>query len=191
LALQNLTESDRRVLMDLVRGEIRHALRGSVTSPQIPHPTPGLMQPAGCFVSLHEQGSHRLRGCIGKLDATQALLVVAREMATAVLQDPRFVHDRVTFEELGRLQVEISVLAPLRAAADPLDFDLLNDGILLNFEGRSGCFLPQVAQETGWTKEQLLHRLCTEKMGMPGNTWRDPRAQLQVFSTVTIGPQKL
>jgi len=39
--------------------------------------------------------------------------------------------------------------------------------IYLTLNGRSGVFLPQVARETGWRRDQLLDRLCTEKDGLP------------------------
>jgi AMMECR1 domain-containing protein len=81
------------------------------------------------------------------------------------------------------------VLSPLLPCASPLDFDLQNDGIYLIAGERAGCFLPQVARETGWTKEQLLDRLCTEKLGMPATTWRTGDATLMRFSTVIVGPE--
>ena len=76
-------------------------------------------------------------------------------------------------DELPMLSIEISVLTPLRDAAHALDFDLHADGIVLTCGRHSGCFLPQVARETGWTKEQLLGRLCTEKLGLRESAWRD------------------
>src|SRR5258708_16462721 len=114
---------------------------------------------AGCFGTLHECGTHRLRGCIGTLISNQPLSQTVHEMAQAVLGDPRFTDERVTADELPRLDLEISVVSPLKPAASSLDFDLLNDGIYLVVENRAGVFLPQVARETGWTKEQLLGRL--------------------------------
>ena len=55
--------------------------------------------------------------------------------------------------------------------------------------GRTGCFLPQVARETGWTREQLLGRLCSEKMGLPAAFWMQAGAQLMTFTTLIIGPE--
>ena len=97
--------------------------------------------------------------------------------------------DRVRSEELGRIEIEISLLAPLRPAESASDFDLLNDGIYLAVGDRSGLFLPQVARETGWSKEQLLDRLCTEKLGLPARAWTTPQAKLQKFATLLVGPE--
>ena len=95
----------------------------------------------------------------------------------------------VRINELPHLELEITVIFPMQQASSPLDFDLLDDGIYLIAAGRSGCFLPQVARETGWTREQLLDRLCTEKLGCPATTWRQPDARLMKFKTLIIGPE--
>src|SRR5207245_1385635 len=129
-----------------------------------------------------------LRGCVGRMDATQPLAACVRDTAVSVLDDPRFTDHPVTLAELANLEIEISVLSPLRPAAHPLDFDLLNDGIYLTIESRAGVFLPQVARETGWAKEQLLDRLCTEKLGFAPNAWRHQSARLFTFSTLILGP---
>jgi AmmeMemoRadiSam system protein A len=149
-----------------------------------------LDHPAGCFVSLHQFQTHKLRGCVGRLDAREPLRGSLTTAAMSVLEDPRFADDPVRIEELPELELEVSVLSPLMAAASPLAFDLLNDGIMLRCGRRSGCFLPQVARETGWNKEQLLDRLCTEKMGLPRGSWRKSKARLSVFTTVTVGPEQ-
>src|SRR5688572_481357 len=84
---------------------------------------PALLQPAGCFVSLHELVSHRLRGCVGRLDATAPLLTALRLTARSVLSDPRFSRTPVELCDLPRLQVELSVISPLTDVADCLCFE--------------------------------------------------------------------
>ncbi len=181
-----LSREQSETLLDLARDAIRHALTGRSFTPAHPNDT-ALLEPAGCFVTLHEHGSHRLRGCIGRLNASP-LWQSAISSAIDALDDPRFAADPVSVEELPSLEIEISVLSPLRPAADPLDFDPQRDGIYLSIAGRSGCFLPDVGRETGWSREQLLSKLCTEKMGFEADTWRRAEARLQVFSTQAIGP---
>jgi AMMECR1 domain-containing protein len=95
----------------------------------------------------------------------------------------------VTFRDLPGLDIELSVLSPLVPAADALDFDLRGDGIYLTHGDRSGCFLPQVARETGWSKEQLLDRLCTEKLGLPPQAWRYSASRLHRFTVILAGPE--
>lgn len=147
------------------------------------------MEPAGCFVSLHVQEGHRLRGCVGRIDASQPLIEALRSASVHVLRDPRFTGNPIRIEELPLLEIEVSVLSAPTRADDPLSFDLLNNGIYLSFGNRTGCFLPQVARETGWSREQLLDRLCVEKLGLPQQMWRHPDARLHTFSVVVIGPE--
>ena len=182
--------AQQRLILDLARATIRRAL-GSETDQDraTSFDDPIFAEPAGCFVTLHQINPHRLRGCVGRIDASRPLGHAVRSSAEAVLEDPRFTDEPVRLDELPLLDIEVSVLSPLQATANPLDFDLLHDGIYLTCEHRSGCFLPQVAQETGWSKEQLLVRLCTEKMGLPASAWRDPEAKLSRFSTIAIGPE--
>ena len=68
-----------------------------------------------------------------------------------------------------------------------LDFQRETHGIFLSVEGRGGCFLPQVARETGWSKEQLLQRLCMEKLGLGPQAWQQPTARLCRFTAEIIG----
>jgi AmmeMemoRadiSam system protein A len=154
-----------------------------------PTTDPALMAPAGCFVSLHEIDTHRLRGCVGRLDPELPLWRVVRETAGDVLRDPRFTDTPVTPADIAILELEISVLSPPRQAAGPLDFDPLSDGIYLIHGSRSGFFLPQVARETHWSRQRLLSRLCQEKLGLPHDTWQKPEAKLFTFKVEVIGPE--
>jgi AmmeMemoRadiSam system protein A len=151
-------------------------------------PDPELSQPAGSFVSLHELQTHRLRGCVGRLDATISLWECVRQTAVSVLRDPRFVNHPITATDLSLLTIEISVISPLRPCRSH-EFDLASDGIYIAFRERSGCFLPQVARETGWTREQLLERLCLEKLQLAAHIWRHPEAQFFSFPVEQIGPE--
>ena len=189
-----ITQEQGQCILDLARATICRTLEPEALSapPEPIHDVadPLLDLPAGCFVSLHQSQTRKLRGCVGRLDAGAPLRIALAAAAASVLEDPRFADNPVRYEELPDLELEVSVLSPLTPAADPLAFDLLHDGILLRYGRRSGCFLPQVARETGWSKEQLLDRLCTEKMGLPPGSWRKPKARLSIFSTVTVGPEQ-
>jgi len=150
---------------------------------------PELTAPAGCFVSLHDRSTHRLRGCVGRLDPALPLWEAVRETAQDVLQDPRFVTHPVTASDVPDLEIEVSVLSPPREATSTTDFDPMVEGIYLTYGGRAGFFLPQVARETGWTREQLLDRLCIEKLGLPPEAWRKKEAKLFTFEVEVVGPE--
>jgi AmmeMemoRadiSam system protein A len=185
--LVKLTQEQCDALLEIARQRIRGAL-GGYTAPGEISRDPALSQRAGCFVSLHKLASHQLRGCVGRIEADEPLEQSVAGVSASVIHDPRFAKDPVRLEELDSLELEISVISPLREVASPLQFDPDDDGIYLTIGGRTGCFLPQVARETGWGKEELLSRLCREKMNLSVDAWKDPSARMSVFTTVIIGP---
>jgi len=186
----DISPQTRQAILDLASDVITRRLGGD-PRPLPPLDDPVFRQPAGCFVSLHRRDTHALRGCIGLLDTGRPLREMLVAAAESVLGDPRFLAQPVTREELSDLDVEVTVLGPLQKASSPLDFEPLERGIHLSFRGRTGLFLPQVARETGWTRQQLLSRLCTEKLGMPEETWKQPLAELRTFSAEVIGPRAM
>jgi uncharacterized protein len=186
-----LSPTSRAALLDIARSALHARLSPGTTDqlPSVPAEARDLLDPAGCFVTLHELHTHRLRGCVGRLDPEKPLWQAVYLTAGDVLNDPRFVNERVTAADERNLELEISVLSPPHAAVSPLDFDPTDDGIYLVVGNRAGFFLPQVARETGWTREQLLSRLCTEKLGLPHETWQRPGATLYTFKVEVIGPE--
>jgi hypothetical protein len=184
----DLSGEQRRILLDIARQTIRSTLGDDSAAPDF-HDDPILHQPAGCFVTLHTLDNHHLRGCVGRLDAKEKLILALRQAAASVLRDPRFANSPVRVAELPLLEIELTVIGPMQPARDCLDFDPLEHGIYLTIEHRGGCFLPQVGRETGWTRQQLLTRLCEEKLDLPGDRWLDESAQLMKFRTVIVGPE--
>lgn len=139
---------------------------------------PVLRRPGAAFVTLRKSGA--LRGCIGSLEPTKALVEDVRDRAImAAVADPRF--PPVRGDELGELEVEVSVLSPLVRVASADEIDISKHGVMVVSGVRRGVFLPQVAQETGWTREVLLTHLCEEKAGLPGDAWKTG-AELYVFT---------
>ena len=151
-------------------------------------PTSAVLRPAGCFVSLHRRQGHALRGCIGRIDCASPLLEAMLNVAWGAAQDPRFASQPITLTELPELTIELSILGPLQPTADPLAFNPQADGIYLAMAGKAGVFLPQVARDTGWSREQLLDRLTQEKLGLPPASWRQPNARVFTFATDILGP---
>ncbi|MHC4132906.1 MAG: AmmeMemoRadiSam system protein A [Planctomycetota bacterium] len=140
----------------------------------------------GCFVTLknHDQ----LRGCIGQFVSDKPLIELIIDMAQAsVSGDPRFLDNPITEEELNELDIEISVLSPLQKTDDPLSLRLGIDGIYIKRDHASGCFLPQVATETGWSKEDFLSYCCAHKAGLPADAWKDPQTEVYLFTAEVFG----
>ncbi len=86
----------------------------------------------------------------------------------AAFGDPRF--DKVRAEELKDVEVEVSVLTPPRTVPSAADVRVGRDGVVLKKGDRSAVFLPQVATEQGWKREEMLDNLC-QKAGLPAGCW--------------------
>lgn len=170
-----LAAGERAALLALARATLMRSY-DSGTLP-LPRPaSPRLSRAQGAFVTLLEGGE--LRGCIGHLASdTPLALTVARMALAAATEDPRF--PPVRAEELDRLVLEISVLTPFTRVAGPEAIVAGRDGVLLRQAGRQAVFLPQVAREQGWGRDELLDHLC-EKAGLAATCWRRD-AQLATF----------
>ena len=141
---------------------------------------PRLNAEEGAFVTLHKHG--KLRGCIGHIIGQGPLYLTVRDMAiAAATQDPRF--QPVSLEELGEIEVEVSVLSKPRKIKHVDEIQLGKHGVIIRQGAlHQGVFLPQVANETGWTKEEFLTQLCTQKARLPASCWKDPKTQLEIFT---------
>ena len=184
-----LAETDRDLLLRLVRGTLEAILarRPKPAAPPIESET--LRARSGCFVTLKNRGT--LRGCIGTFTARGPLHETVREMAGAVLRDPRFLDRPVTAGELADIRIEISVLSPLEKVKDPLaEIELGRHGICIDEPLGSGCFLPQVATETGWTKEEFLSHCASGKAGLAADAWRRPGVTVYRFEAEVFGEEE-
>ncbi|MCD6352012.1 MAG: AmmeMemoRadiSam system protein B [Armatimonadetes bacterium] len=174
----NLTDEQKKRLLKLARQAIE---KWVVEALKIPAPTddPAFREPRAVFVTLKKHG--RLRGCIGTLEPVAPLGEAVVESAiSAATRDPRFM--RVGPDEVDDLEIEVSVLSPLRPVKSPDEIVLGKHGIVVRQGLRSGVFLPEVAPEQGWDLETTLTILCTEKAGLPGDAWKHG-AELLVFTT--------
>lgn len=175
-----MNEAQKHKLLALARDTVKAV----VTGKPLPRPVsddPELAAPCGCFVTLRNRG--RLRGCIGQFTSDKPLIESVVQMAKAsATSDPRFLAHPITPRELKHLDVEISVLSPLERTDNPLSLRLGTDGIYIRQGCISGCFLPQVAAETGWTKEEFLSYCCAHKAGLPDDAWKDPKTEVYLFT---------
>ncbi len=180
-----MNDVQKQILLKVARDTVEAVIRrGPTETPQSDDPE--LNAPCGCFVTLKNHG--RLRGCIGNFTSEGPLIELVAEMAKAsATGDPRFFADPITATELDRLDVEISVLSPLQRTDEPLSLRLGVDGIYIKKGRASGCFLPQVATETGWSKEEFLSYCCAHKAGLAADAWRDPETEVYLFTADVFG----
>jgi AmmeMemoRadiSam system protein B/AmmeMemoRadiSam system protein A len=145
---------------------------------------PLLNQPMGAFVTLHEGGE--LRGCIGNMVGTGPLYQTVAGMAVeAATGDPRF--QRLSPAEISKIDIEISVLSPLQKVKSADEIKIPGHGVIVKSGFNSGVYLPQVATETGWSKEEFLASLCAQKAGLRPDAWKDPATELYTFTAEVFG----
>lgn len=140
----------------------------------------------GSFVTISI--NHNLRGCIGTIIAHEPLYLNVWNMArAAAFNDPRF--PPLTRSEWQQASLEISVLDQPTLCPDPSRIEIGRDGLILQFMGHSGVFLPQVPVEQGWNLEQYLNHLCV-KAGVPQGSWRNPQARLFWYQALVFPVKK-
>ena len=171
-----LVHASRRWLEDVIGGKQTKptltVLRREVSQLGMPE----LQRSAGMFVTLRRHG--QLRGCVGRVQSDQPLAKLCPMVALdAATHDARF--PPVDKDELGDLQLEVSVLTPPSSLKTLTDLVPGRDGVMLEFEGHRGVFLPQVWEETGWTHLEFLRELARQKAGLPPDAWQ--HANLSVF----------
>lgn len=175
-----LGSREREILLSLARSTVVSAARkmpGGGSAPPSPL-SPSLSEKSGAFVTLQKSGA--LRGCIGTLVAEKPLWEAVRNSAwSAAREDHRF--PPVVPEEVDDITIEVSVLSPLTEIPSVQEFITGRHGIVLEKNGRRGVFLPKVAAETGWTREQTLSALC-KKAGLPVNAWQIPGMRFWIFT---------
>jgi len=171
----DLSPKTQQTLLTLARQAISHGLHHEETFPlDLQQFDSQLTNKGCCFVTLHISG--QLRGCMGALSASQALVKDLIEHAyAAAFRDPRF--PRVSAEELPKLHIEIAILTPLSPILCHSEAELLEqlqpfkDGLVLEDEHYRATFLPSVWEHLP-DKIQFLREL-KRKAGMPADYWSD------------------
>ncbi len=184
-------KEEKRMLNDYQRKRLLQIARESITSyvrdgkkKGFRESDPILNKPMGAFVTLHESGS--LRGCIGNMVGRGALYETVADMAIeAATGDPRF--KRLSPGEIDKIRIEISVLSPLQRVNNADEIKIPGHGVIVRQALRSGVYLPQVATETGWNKEEFLTSLCAHKAGLSPDAWKDPATELYIFTAEVFG----
>ncbi|MCX5707167.1 MAG: AmmeMemoRadiSam system protein B [Candidatus Omnitrophica bacterium] len=173
-----LNKAQKKRLLEIARKSIETYLKSGKRL-EVSETDPVLTQEMGAFVTLKERGE--LRGCIGNLVGKQPLYLTVRDMAVeAATADPRF--SPVELAELENIEIEISALSAMERVDSADKIQLGRHGVLVRKGFRSGVFLPQVATETGWTKEEFLNNLCAHKAGLAADAWKDKDTEIYIFT---------
>lgn len=174
---KTLSESDKRLLLELARNTIKARLMGLNQVDIVPE-SDVLREPRGAFVTLHKNG--QLRGCIGYVEPIKPLYQAVIDMAiAAAFQDPRF--PPLKMEEFNDISIEISAMSPLKKIKDISEVQVGVHGILIKRGFYQGLLLPQVATEQGWDRDTFLEHTCY-KAGMGPDCWKHPDTEIYIFS---------
>jgi len=191
--MASLEDKDRRILLKLARSAIISELmkdRNIIAKPK--DVSPLLKEKRGCFVTLHKGGS--LRGCIGTIEPTTALISCVEENAiNAAFRDPRF--SPIDRDEVDAVDIEISVLTVPREIKHTNREDLKKQiipgvhGVILSQGYRRSTFLPQVWEQLP-QKEDFLEHLCL-KGGMSRSAWRELSTRVEVYEAEYFSEKQL
>jgi len=170
-----LNDQDKKLLLAFARKTIKQYLE-SETVPLARGFSQNAEKNIGAFVTLRENKD--LRGCIGYMREDLPLCEVVGSMALqSAFNDQRF--NPLSESELSKVEIEISALTPYKVIKGDAEIILGRDGVVLKKGGKQAVFLPQVATEMGWNKEELLDNLC-KKAGLQAGDWKED-AQLYTF----------
>jgi AmmeMemoRadiSam system protein B/AmmeMemoRadiSam system protein A len=172
-----LTEEEKKTLHHIAKTVIENKARGKAV-PEFKIESPILKENRGAFVTIQKKG--QLRGCIGYIEGHGPLHKTIEEMAeAAAFRDPRF--SPVKEKELPELDIEISVLTPLKRIKDVNEIQVGKHGIYIVRGMWAGLLLPQVATEYGWDRLAFLEHTC-QKAGLPPNAWKEKDIEIYIFS---------
>jgi AmmeMemoRadiSam system protein A len=172
-----LNEEEKKTLHHIAKTVIENKVKGK-PAPDFKIESPILEENRGAFVTLHKKGE--LRGCIGYIEGHGPLYKTIEEMAeAAAFRDPRFTP--VKEKELPELELEISVLTPLKKIKEVNEIQVGKHGIYIKKGWFSGLLLPQVATEYGWDHLTFLEHTC-QKAGLPSNAWKEKDTEIYIFS---------
>ena len=177
-----MTQAQKKGLLKAARATVVAAVQGEAL-PELTDKMAG-MEYGGMFVTLRQDG--RLRGCMGSFSPEPDMLSTLQQVAVSASHDPRFSGRPITPADLPDIEIEISILSKPEETDDPLSLELGRHGILIQNPAGRGCFLPQVAAEFGWSKEQFLTRCCSEKAGLHADAWKQPESQVLLFTVELI-----
>ncbi len=182
-----LTEAQGRQLLEVARRSVVSYITDGVrydaeNDANFAEMDDALREPCGAFVTLYK--GYHLRGCIGLIEGVKPLWQAVQEMAVAAaVEDPRF--KPVAPDETDELDIEISVLSPIREIASLKEIEIGKHGLLIRKGRHAGLLLPQVATEHNWQLEEFLRNTCY-KAGINPDSWKkhkkDPEMTIHVFT---------
>lgn len=185
-----LTDNEKRKLLEISRITLESVVKSNVLpsfNREVLAFSPKFVENAGVFVTLKKD--HNLRGCIGNIFPYQTMCQsVIRNTINASLYDRRFLP--VNNSELNDIEIEISVLSKIEKIKSYLNFENGLHGIIIKRQDASAVFLPQVANEQNWSRNETLSHLCV-KAGLSKDAWKNSEMEFSVFTAEVFNENAL
>lgn len=179
-----LNEEQQKTLLGIARESLETYIRGGKKK-EYSTDDPALGQKLGMFVTLNKHG--RLRGCMGHFaEDTPIVELTASQVLVSATGDPRF--PKVQPDELDDIEIELSVLSSPKPVDSYEDIVVGRHGVILEKGGRGATFLPQVAPEQGWDRDEMLTHLAA-KAGLRPDEWREG-ASFRVYTAQVFGEEE-
>jgi len=178
--LFSLNGQEKEELLRIAHSALKmYVLENQVYTPLTDNPK--LISKKGAFVTLKKEG--RLRGCIGFIEPVLPLnQTIVQAAIYAASRDVRF--EPVQPSELKDVEVEISVLTPLRKISNPREVKVGQHGLVIEKGDQKGLLLPQVPVENHWSQRTFLEQTCV-KAGLSRDAWRTG-ATIYVFEAIVF-----
>ncbi len=174
-----ISEEEKKEILHKARSSIETYVKTRKRGNIIKSFTEGILnEQVGVFVSVYV--NEKLRGCVGGFAQEKTLNELVQNMAISASCDRRF--DSIQVDELENMELEISVLSPLKKIDSINEIELGKHGIYIRSDIHSGTFLPQVATKTGWNLEEFLGRCSRDKAGLGWEGWKT--AELFTYEAV-------
>jgi len=176
-----LDKKDQQRLLQIARESLEEFIKTG-NSKEFANKLPRLNEKRGVFVTLNKNGD--LRGCMGHFENDTPLYkIVASQTLVSAVQDPRF--NPVTANELKDITIEISVLSVPKPVDSYEDIVVGKHGVILRKGMAGATFLPQVAPEQGWSRDEMLSNL-SRKAGLAADAWKSG-ASFMVYTAQVFG----
>jgi AmmeMemoRadiSam system protein A len=138
-------------------------------------------KPAGVFVTLAKHGA--FRACMGTLFPEAPLYRAVLDASyRAAFQDWRI--GPLAAAEVSEIVIDIAVITPHTPIASIDEIVIGRDGIVVEYNGQYGIFLPEVASVRGYSREEFLIWAC-RKAGLPDYMWKQG-ARVSTFRTFSF-----
>jgi len=175
----NISEKEKAEILDKTRQSITNFVKTGKRGKIKKSGSNGILnEKTGVFVSIYVK--NKLRGCIGGFAQDKTLNELLQKMSVSAACDSRF--DEIKKKDLKNMEMEISVLSPLKRIKSIDEFELGKHGIYIKEGLNTGTFLPQVAIKTGWSKDEFLGRCSRDKAGLGWDGWKT--AELYTYEAV-------